>query len=210
MRVRLALAAGLALLALALGLMLSGSPMVIASANSTLANGKLAETASAATACQSKETLPARISAIRLTLASDAGPHIGVKVLSGARTLTEGSTPSGWGGGSVTVPVRPLPHGVPGVRICFSLGATREKVALIGSPTTPDSAATGGEGHLPGRIKIEYLRPGHSSWWSLGQAIARRMGLGRTPSGSSDALLALLLMGGLTLAVCWLALREVR
>jgi hypothetical protein len=207
-RVRIAFAVALALLALAVAAVLSGSPTVVAHTNSTLANGVIAVTATRAGACQAGEQLPARISAIRLTLASDAGPTVAVQALAGARVLTSGSVGSGWSGGSVSVPVRPVGRGSSNVRICFRLGPTREKVELVGVPTSPASAARSSEGPLPGRIKIEYLRSGGRSWLSLAETVARRMGLGRAPSGTWVALLVLVLMGGTVVGASWLALRE--
>jgi hypothetical protein len=72
-------------------------------------------------------------------------------------------------------------------------------------------AARGGEGEpLPGRIKIEYLRADHSSWWSAAQAVARRMGLGRAPTGTWIALLLTGLMGVVVVTASWLTLKELR
>jgi hypothetical protein len=173
-RTTVALVAGLLILALALVIVLSGSPLVLARTNGVLEKGKLAETYSTAQACQSGEVLPAGTSAIRLALESGAGPRLSVAVLSGARTLTRGAIGSGWISSAVTVPVRPVSSAASNVRICLAFGRTGERVAPIGSPTSSSAAARDGEGHvLPGRIAIEYLRPGSDSWWSLAHAVAR-------------------------------------
>lgn len=142
-RVVVALAVGLALVAVALGVTLSRSPLVVVRANPTLANGVIATTYSAAEACQGGETLPAGTSAIRLTLASDIGPRVGLRVLSGARVVTAGAVGDGWTGGSVTVPVRPLAHTLANVRICFKLGRGAESVEIVGVQTSPRVAAKG-------------------------------------------------------------------
>jgi hypothetical protein len=209
-RTRVALATGLGLLALGLGITLSGSPVELVRSNSTPAKSLMAATSSGgAEACQSGEALPAGTSAIRLTLLSTGGPQVYVKVLSGARLLTSGSVGSGWGGGSVTVPVRAVDRTTAGARTCLRLGPTKEKVGFIGTRTSPALAAKGGEGEaLPGRLRIEYLRRSHSSWWSLVPTIARRMGLGRAPSGAWVTLLAAILVGTAMLAACWLTIRE--
>jgi hypothetical protein len=208
-RVRLAFVAAFALAALAVGVTLSGSPVVVAHTNGTFADGQIAETVSNAGACQSGEVLPAGISAIRLTIFSDAGPQVSLRALSGARVLTHGAVGSGWVGGSLTVPVRPISHTTSGVRLCFKLGPTREKVAMVGVPTSRAAADRSNVGEvLPGRIRVEYLRAGRSSWWSLARTVARRMGLGRAPSGAWIALLAIVLMGAGIAAASWVAIKE--
>lgn len=210
MRVRIALAAGLALLAAAIAAVLSGSPVVRIGDNAVSAQSLLAVTASSgANACQSQEVLPAGTSAIRLGLLSTGGPQVYVRALAGARSFTTGVVGSGWGGASVTVPIRTVSHTTPNARICFELGPSKERVSLRGSRTAPRVAARGGDGSvLPGRLRIEYLRTGSSSWWSLARTVARRMGLGHAPSGGWIALLVALMMGaGLTVA-CWLAIKE--
>ncbi len=55
-------------------------------------------------------------------------------------------------------------------------------------------------------LRIEYLRPGPGSWWSLASAVARRMGLGRAPSGTWVALLPLALMSVAVALAAWLVL----
>jgi hypothetical protein len=207
--VRIALVAGLALLALAVGVTLSGSPVVVAHTNSVLAERKIAETVSNAAACQADEVLPAGISAIRLTLDSYAGPQVSVRVLSGTRVLTHGVVGSGWVGGSLTVPVKHVSRTTSGVRVCFKLGPTKEKVAIDGVRTSSAVAARDDGGNsLPGRIRVEYLRAGHSSWWSLARVLARRIGLGRAPTGAWVALLAALLIGTGIAAASWVVLKE--
>ncbi|HTA98785.1 MAG TPA: hypothetical protein VK730_14230 [Solirubrobacteraceae bacterium] len=204
-----ALIAGLLILVLALVVVLSGSPVVLARTNGVLEKEKFAEVYNAAGACQSGEVLPAGTSAIRLGLESGVGPRLHVTVSSGTHTLTAGAVGSGWISATVTVPVRPVSRTVANVRVCFAFGRTGERVALIGSPTSPTVAARASEGlALPGRITIEYLRPGNDSWWSLTHDVARRMGLGRAPSGGWIVLLLLAFMGAIVTVSSWLVLRE--
>jgi hypothetical protein len=206
-----ALAVGLLLMALAIVVTLSRSPLVLAGTNWVPDKGKLAETYSSAQACQTGEVLPVGTSAIRLTLESGVGPHLRVVVLSGAHVLTGGAVGSGWIGSAVTVPVKPVSRATANVRICFTFGRTGERVALVGSPTSPATAMRDNEGHaLPGRITIEYLRPGHSSWWSLAHTVAIRMGFGRAPSGGWVVLPIIALMGAVVAVSSWLVLRELR
>jgi hypothetical protein len=205
-RAKVVLAAGLVLMAIAIVVTLSGSPLVVAHANGTVPNEAIVETANEAEACQGGEVLPAGISAIRITLLSDAGPRVSLTALSGARVLTDGVAGSGWTSGAVTVPVRPVARTVSDVRICFRLGPTVETVALYGSPTRAAVAARDREGNpLPGRITIEYMRSALGSWWSDASAVARHIGLGRAPSGTWIALLLLVLMGAAVASASWMA-----
>src|SRR6202043_813748 len=50
---------------------------------------------------------------------------------------------------------------------------------------------TGGRAPM---FRVEYLRPGHSSWWSLASSVARRMGLGHAAAGTWIVFLLIALM----------------
>lgn len=205
------LAAGLALVAIAIVMTLSGAPLVVTHTNFTPANEPILEAGSGAHACQTERVLPAGIAAIRLTLVADAGPRVRVTALSGGQVLTDGVANSGWTSGAVTVPVKPIARAVSGVQICFSLGPSAEGVQVGGSRTSAAVAARGTDGSaLPGRFTVEYMRAGSSSWWSLIRTVARHMGLGHAPSGSWIALLALVLMATALTAGSWLAVKELR
>ena len=204
-----ALVSGLALLAIALVITLSGSPLVVTHTNATPASEPILEAGSYSNACQAGEVLPAGITAIRLTLVAAAGPRVSLSVFSAGRLLTGGVTGSGWTSGAVTVPVKALSHASAPVRICFKLGSSAETVQLGGMRTSAVTAARNFSGApLPGRFTVEYMRAGSSSWWSLLKTSARHMGLGRAPSGSWVALLVLLLMGTVLATASWLIVKE--
>jgi hypothetical protein len=210
-RTTVTLVAGLALVTIALAVTLSGSPVIVARANSIGEQKVIAETNSDVGACQAGEVLPIGTSAIRLALEAVIGPRVTVEALSGTRVLTSGSAGAGWTGGSVTVPVRPTSRTIPNVRVCFGLGSTNEYVSVIGQPTAPAVAATGREGNvLQGRIRIEYLRPDPKSWWSTAPAVARRMGLGHASAGTWIVLPLILVMGAIVAGASWLTIRNLR
>jgi hypothetical protein len=205
------LAAGLALVAIAIAVTLSGSPVAVVRTNFIPPNQTLAEAAGDAGACQAGEELPRGATAIRLGLQSVIGPRVGVTALAGGHVLTSGVVGSGWAAGSVTIPVRPVARTTPDARICFRLGPTREKVGIEGEPTSAAIAVRTREGTaLPGRMKIEYVRAGSSSWWSLASGVARRMGIGRAPAGTWIVLLLAALMGAVVATASWVTLRELR
>lgn len=208
--VRIALGVGLGLLVTAIGLVLAYSPMSVAHTNGISAYSEIAATQRSAGACQPDETLPRNVSSIRLSLEATIGPSVTVEAFSGARLLTQGRRGAGWIGDSVTVPVTQVDHAASNVRICFALGPTRQRIALVGVRTAAPVAAKSQGEALPGRIKIEYLRPDHSSWWSRALSVARRMGLGHAFSGAWIALLVAALTGMFTILTSWLVVRELR
>jgi len=55
---------------------------------------------------------------------------------------------------------------------------------------------------LHGRVRVEYMRPGSSSWWSLAGTVARRMSLGRGWPGGWSVPLALVLMASMAVMLC--------
>jgi hypothetical protein len=210
-RTRVTLAAGLALVAIAVGVTLSGSPVVVVHANSAVAAEIFAETRDSAAVCQSGETLAGSISAIRVTLVSVSGPRVSVTARSGTHLLTSGVVAGGWTGGSVTIPVRPVARATSHVRICFTLGSNTETVAIIGEPTTAATAARSPGGQLlPGRITIEYLRASHSSWWSVAPRVASRIGFNSALGDTWIVLPLIVLMAAVVAGASWLTLRELR
>jgi hypothetical protein len=206
---RVGLVVGLALTAVAVAIVLSGAPPVLAGTNGVTAvpYAPLAS-ASGGGGCQADETVPAGASAIRLSLEASAGPRVHVAVWVGGRTITRGESAAGWLDRVVTVPVKPVARTVHHATVCFSFAGANERVSLLGARTPPRSAARSGARVLPGRIAVEYVRAGSSSWWSLASAVARRMGLGRAWAGTwVAAMVALLMATGIALA-SWLTLRE--
>ncbi len=208
-RTTVALVAGLALVAIAIAVTLSGSPLVVAHTNGVAADYLIGESKGENVACQSGELLPAGITAIRFHFESDAGPRVSVSAWSGGRLLSSGAAPSGWTGEAVTVPLTPLAHAVANARVCFVLGPSAEDVAVTGTQTSAAVSARGGNGEaLAGRFRVEYEQAAHGSWWSIAKTVARHLGLGREPAGTWIALLLIALMGGSVLGASWLLLRE--
>jgi hypothetical protein len=209
--VTVALGVGLVLLAIAWAITLSGSPLVVAHANTTPAYEPVLEATGHSGACQDGELLPAGISAIRLILVAVVGPQVNVTVTAGARPLAAGATGSGWTAGAVTVPVKPLSRPVANARICFKLGRSAEDVVVGGSKASASSAARSLDGKpIPGRFTVEYMHRGSGSWWSSAKSVSRHLGLGHAPAGSWIALLLIAAMGGVVAAASWLVVKELR
>jgi hypothetical protein len=192
--VRAALAAGLVLLAVGVCLTLTRHPISVVSGNGVRHVGEVASLSSGATICQGGESLPAGTTAIRLALFALVGPSVELRVSSGARVLTRGELESGWTAGTATIPVARVSRSQSGVTICATLGRSIRSVSALGQESAPDRRASIAGRRLPGQMGVEYLRPGVSSWWSSILPVARRMGLGRSPSGTWVALLIAALM----------------
>jgi hypothetical protein len=209
-RVSLALGVGLTLLAIAFGLTLTRSPPLLAGSNSIPLVTSVASTTRSASTCQANEVLPANTSAIRLSLDATLGPKVTVEALSGKQILTSGERAAGWIGGAVTIPVKRVPRSTSGVKICFAFAVENERVSIFGQRTPATVAATSSGEALPGRMRIEYLRPGHASWWALAVSVSSRMGLGRAWAGTWIVLLVLALMITVATLMSWLVLRDLR
>ena len=206
---RAGLIVGLGLLAIALVLVLSGSPPTLAGTNGThITNPNVGANAANTEICQGDELLPRGTSLVRLySGAQTVGPRVNVRILSGSRLLASGSQPGGWTGATVTVPVTPSFDRALPVEVCLQHGLATELEPLGGELTAPDRAATAAGKPLRGRFRIEYLRKGSRSWWSLALSTARRMGLGHAGSGGGLAVLAAAIMASALALASWLVLR---
>jgi hypothetical protein len=209
-RVSVALAISLTVLAAAIAIVLLQAPITVAGIN-TAEQAFLGTIHRSAEVCQRNEALPRDTSAIRLRIFTQIGPRVTVEVLSHGRVLTSGEQRSGWTGGVVTVPVRPLSRSMSGVQLCSSfLLNGNETASIVGSPAARIVTASGHVVVSPARVRVEYLRPGRSSWWSLALVVARHMGLGHAGSGTWSVLLVLLLMAGVVLLCSRTMLRQLR
>jgi hypothetical protein len=206
---RVALAGGLILLALAVALVMSSSPETLARTNAIHPlNVPLASVPGSGSACQHNELLPAKTTAIGVSLNASDGPRVTVTVLSANTIVTHGNSAAGWLGRLVTIPVAPLGHAVREATVCVAFSGADERVRFLGVHTPARSAAISHGRLLPGRLTIEYMRRGHSSWWSLALAVARRMGLGRAWAGTWVVLLVAIMMAGAIALASWLTARD--
>jgi hypothetical protein len=192
--VRVVVVGGLAALAAALLLTLLGSPLTVAASN-TRAYLTFFLTRHSVHLCQAGESVPARTSAMRLSVFALSGPRVVVHAFEHGAAIASGEKASGWTGGVVTVPVKPLRQARAGVTVCIDLHANGdETISLVGELSDRKHAARSDRGVFPGRVQIEYLRPGRSSWLSLAPEVARRMGLGHAGSGTWGVLFVIALM----------------
>jgi hypothetical protein len=206
---RIALAVGLALTAIAVGVILSRSPITVAGTNSVKAQQAVAYMHTSETGCQEGGTLPRETSAIRVSMLANIGPKVSLRVLEGSRVVTQGEHPAGWGEDeTVTVPVRPIPHAVRDVVVCTTVGPAIEFLQLNGIRAT--SASREASGLAGVKLRMEYLRPGSESWLSLSVSISRRLGLGHAAPGTWIVFLLLTLVIAVAVLASRLTLEELR
>ncbi|HST55845.1 MAG TPA: hypothetical protein VLJ42_08110 [Solirubrobacteraceae bacterium] len=209
MQARLTLAAGLILVAIAVGAVLSQSPDRRIATNWHATPYFLAiTTAGDGAGCQGGELLPAGASAMRLSLTSQVGPRVSVRALSDGRVLTRGAHAAGWTGYGVTVALHPVPRTASKVTVCFSIGHAVGAVGVLGAHAPPARSVISGANSIGGAIRIDYLQPGQRSWWSRATAVARRMGLGRAWAGTWVAGFVLALMASAVALMSRLVIRE--
>jgi hypothetical protein len=207
--IQIALVAGLTLVVIAIGVTLSRAPLSVAGTNSIPAQPPVGETRGNEQSCQQGGTVPQGTSVIRVSLSANVGPKVSLRVLSGSRVLTKGERGAGWGEDeTVSVPVRRVSHTVHNTLICTTVGPAIEYFQIRGTPRRAASPkALGLRGVM---LRMEYLRPGRKSWWSLASAVAHHMGLGHAASGTWIVFLVLALMLTVVILASRLASRELR
>ncbi len=200
---RIALIGGLALIAIAILVTLSSSPLVTLGTNAIPPAAIVAATRGDVSSCQNDEVVPGGTTAIRLWVTGNIKPSVSVTVMSGSEVITQGAQGSGWLGKVVTIPVARVTRTLSQANVCFALGRAVEEVDLLGAHTRHPA-----RGETATKVRIEYLQPGHSSWWSLARSVARHTGLARAPEGAWIGLLAIALMAVAVVVMSWTILRE--
>jgi hypothetical protein len=209
-RIKIVLATGLLLIALAVAVVLSHAPQTLARTNAIPITTTLAGTNRDTLDCQTDETLPRDTSAVRLGLFTLLGPRITVKIFADSRVITEGTRSPGWDATDIAVALKEVAHTVSPVTVCFGLEAVNSEVSYVGSRTPRASAMTSAGKPLPGRIRIEYLQPGHATWWSLAGSVVRNIGFGHAIAGSLNVVIVTTLATAMLTLLSWLIVRELR
>ena len=204
---RAALVLGVLLLAGVGAYTLTRSPVRVVARSGSQENTALGVTIGDTVLCQPGEVLPAGVTGIRLPIVAFYGSPVNLIAFKGSQVLTSGSHGADWTGVSVTVPVKPLASTATGVNVCFALSPNSEPVIIPGDTAPPREAAVALHSQtltpaalqsptqrLRGRLALEYVASGRSSWWSRILTVARHMGLGRAYSGTWIALLVAALM----------------
>jgi hypothetical protein len=209
-RVAIAMTVGFVLIVgVAIGI-LARVPDQILSTNYVRVTGPLGFFRERTIVCQANERLPASTEAVRMSLIAYLGSAVSLTVSHEGQILASGRHGAGWVSGSLTLPLRTPVAKTLDAKLCLTRGRGYLPVELAGDTAPRAHAATVDGNPLPGRMRIEYLARGHRSWLSLAKHVARRLGLGHSPSGAWIVLpLAAMMAIAVTLAA-WLLLREQR
>jgi hypothetical protein len=206
--VRVALGVGLALAATALLVVLFRHPLVVAGTNSVPAHVDVSGAPGGSSGCQPAATLPRGTTAIRVSVSSNTGPSLDLRMYSGSQLIAHGNRSSGWGvDETVTVPINRASRAVGDTRLCITFGRSVEPIQINGAY----GASAGTFEGKPIRavmLRVEYLRPGPSSWFSLASSVASRMGLGHAAAGTWVVFVLLATMIAITLLASRLIVRE--
>jgi hypothetical protein len=182
---------------------LSQSPAVLAGTNSIPAKTIVAATKGGIETCQDNELVPAGTTALRIWMTGNVKPAVRVEVLVGQQVVATGTQESGWLGKVDTVPVTRVPRTIYDAQVCVTIDRAVEEIDLFGGPIPHPR-----RGEPAAEMRIEYLRPGQRSWWSLASSMAQRIGLGRAPSGTWTFLIALVAMALVVVLTSWTAHRR--
>jgi hypothetical protein len=132
--------------------------------------------------CQNQEILPEDTAALVMTIGSygKPGPPLRVTVADEAgRQLTRGGLPAGWRQGTVRIPVAHVANSTGNVTVCLhDLGPGG--IAVGGDPGDPGYSILVNGHSFFAHLRIEYMRPGSESWFSLLPAIVHRFSLGKS------------------------------
>jgi hypothetical protein len=214
--VRAVVAGGLIALVCALVVILSGTELQIASTDRVNSNQFGPVLAGHQHICQYNEIVPRGVTALRMTIGDygKPGPPLGIDItvtrkvagVEHVRQVARGFLGTGWKQGVVLLPISRVRHQFANAGVCLSDNG-RAPVAIAG---LPDSAGDYGLYDLqdgasaPYEIRIDYLLPGHPSWFSLLGTLAERMTLGK---GSYVGFLGWLAPLLLMLSLCVVAVR---
>jgi hypothetical protein len=201
--IRTVLAGGLAIVLAAVAVLLSDRQPRMAGSNLVPDFGLLPELPAGKRLCQTEELVPAGAATVRVRIAASRAPGLlDLNVEAGGNRVTRGRVATTPGDQFLTVPIEPVARTTDGARLCITnRGAS--PVALAGSDRIQPPAKADG-GSLPGRVRVDYFRPGRESWWALIGTVVHRFGYGR-----ADLLGSWTLFLALGLTMCAIAVAAV-
>jgi hypothetical protein len=196
MAVRAVLAGGFLLLLAAVVFLLSQSKPRQAGSNHVPEVAEVVKRGGSWQRCQDGETVPKDAARLRLLVGTYGRPTPELRVVARGpdrERVTSGSLPPGGHEGHVEIPVRRVGETQTDVRVCVSVSGSG-RTMLYGA----------GEG-----LRLEWLRAGSESWFSLVPTVSHRFGLGKAnPFGSWLLALGGLVLVAVSVATARLVLRE--
>ena len=132
--------------------------------------------------CQDQELLPADTAAVRITIGTYGrpGPALQVTVTgTHGETLTSGGLRAGWRQGVVQIPLAHVSTATEGARVCLR-SAGPQGIALAGDLPDPGYHMEVADRTVEGRLRYDYMRPGHESWLELLPTLVYRSTLAKS------------------------------
>lgn len=206
--VAITLALGFALIAALLLGVLAQAPAAVIATNSVAVAESLGAFPGHATVCQARERIPRSTTALRISLIAHNGPAMSLTVYHRGRAVAHAHHDAGWVSDSLTFSLQPPMVAPIEAKLCLERDPVAIGVDMLGDITSRSLAATVDQTPSPGRMRVEYLSPGHRSWLSLATHVARRLGLGHEPSGTWIVAPLAALMALTALLASWLLIRE--
>ncbi len=197
------LGAGLALLALAIGIGGTHVKRDVLGSNSIAASEFVAVVGPGRVLCQTGESVPAGTGRLRLTIGTygKPGPPLRVAVQDGGRQpLPVGSLAAGWNEGAIDIPLGgTTDRVVRSARVCIA-NRGDGRLAMAGAQRGARARIAGKAER--GRVRIEYVAGDLRSSWSLASSMRARMTFARGLwDGVAPWAALLLILGGVAAAV---------
>jgi len=159
--------------------------------------------------CQ-RQDVPADAAAMRLfadPFVFRSGP-LEVTVVKDGRLLTRGRTPAPSPEGAVVLSLEPaLEDEAPGARVCVANGGVTP-IELDGNHDSFISDLALGQVNSTGDVRVDFLRQGSESWWSVAPAVADRLGLRKASFFGAWTMWAVFVLVGVTWVAGLLLLRR--
>jgi hypothetical protein len=204
---RIVVALGLIAIAIAAAAILSQRSQRRSGTNLTADVGYVLTLPAGQQLCEPGELIPGDTGALRLQASAGAlpGPEVAFTVSDARGPLSSGVLKPGWRGGTVTIPLTRVRSTAPGTMICLVNHGARP-ISLGGSVPDADFYVVLNGKPLNGRMRIEYMRPGSESWFSLLPTLAHRFSLAKADAVRHWAAVAAIVLMLLAIVV---ALRTV-
>lgn len=210
-RVRVVVAATVAIVALGLVAVLSESKPRLAQTNNVPPQRVVAELGPGQQVCQGLETVPSGVARLVLRTPPRLEGEFPVAAqVRGGRDVSLADSVGEARAGRLVVDVGSPPRSTIDAEICLT-NEGRERLSLSGFPIRGEQAARVDGAPGRGRLAMDYLRPGRESWWELAGTVAHRFGIGKAAFfGDWTLWAALALMAGAWVAALRLVLRHGR